>query len=257
MTVPPPPLSHAPSPSFSPSAPAPKGALFWSLVGSAATIVLVGAGFYLYGMYLSGATPVPALEAQKPAMRECGTDVGCLLNVVAACAPARATVSIDDALSFVVARSVFDVAVTGAKNDLSCGVLITQTVSAAALPDSFFEAAKIPEAERGAVNLQFAKDNTEPNAFLDALTGLDAVCSFSPVGVVAFKTFLTRFGDIEYSASSTTSIAGEEATSTTPTIITKLDGVPIDIDFWRECSGPLAANRPKALQDAAPLIKVK
>lgn len=258
MTVPQSPLSRAPSSaSPPPSATAPKGALFWSLVGSAATIVLVGAGFYLYGMYLSGATPSPVLKSPEPVVRDCGTDAGCLANAVAACAPARATVSIDDALSFVVARSVLDVAVTGAKSDLSCGVLITQTASAAALPDSFFEAAKIPEAERGAVNEQFAKDNAEPNALLDALTGLDATCSFSPVGVAAFKTFLTRFGEIEYIASSTTSIAGEETTSTTPTIITKLDGIPVDVDFWRECSGSFATNRPKALEDAAPLIKVK
>lgn len=254
MTIPPPPLSPPP---LSPpsSASAPKGALFWSLVGSVATIVLVGAGFYLYGMYLSGRTPSPSLKAPEPVVRECGTDAGCLANAVAACAPARATVTMDDALSFVVARSVLDVAVTGAKSDLSCGVLITQVASSAALPDSFFEAAKIPEAERGAVNLQFAKDNAEPNALLDALSGQDALCSFSPVGANVFRTFLTSFGDIEYSASSTVPVA--EGQATTSVVVTNLDGVPVDIDFWRECSGALTTNRPKALEDAVPLVKIK
>ncbi len=203
-------------------------------------------------MFLSRSTPTPAPEAAGPVVRECGSDVSCLASAVTACTPARGTVSVDEALSFVVARSVFDVAVTGAKNDLSCGVLITQNSSSAALPDSFFEAAKIPEAERGAVIEQFTKDNAEPNALLDALTGQDAACSFSSVGANALGTFLTRFREIEYSTSVDATIA-----TATPVTVTKIGGVPVDVDFWRECSGSLAINRPKALQDAAPLVKVK
>ncbi|MBI2579266.1 MAG: hypothetical protein HYW27_00005 [Candidatus Aenigmarchaeota archaeon] len=146
--MPPAPPSPPPTSIQSSSARAP---LFWSLVGVVATIVVIGIGFYLYGMFLSGSTTAPTPEAAEPVVRACGSDVSCLASAVTACTPARGTVSVDEALSFVVARSVFDVAVTGAKNDLSCGVLITQNSASAALPDSFFESAKIPEEERGAV----------------------------------------------------------------------------------------------------------
>ena len=246
--LPPPPVM----PVSPPSASSPRGALFWSLMGSVATIVFVGAGFYLYGMFLSGKAPAPAPESLQPAMRECGSDASCVASAVAACAPARGTVSVDDPLSFVVARSVTDIAVTGAKNDLSCGVLITQNSSAAALPDSFFEAAKIAEAEQGAVIEQFAKDNAEPNALLDALTGQDALCSFSSVGAGALVTQITRSREIEYS----TSIDATTGTGT-PVTVAKIGGVPVDVDFWRECSGALAENRPKALEAAAALVKVQ
>ncbi|MBI3019729.1 MAG: hypothetical protein HYY60_00165 [Parcubacteria group bacterium] len=203
-------------------------------------------------MFLNRSTTAPAPEAAAPVVRECGNDASCLASAVTACTPARGTVSVEDALSFVVARSVFDIVVTGAKNDLSCGVLITQNSASAALPDTFFEAAKILAEERGAVIEQFAKNNAEPNALLDALTGQDAACSFSSVGANALGTFLTRFREIEYG----TSVDAATATAT-PVTVTKIGGVSVDVDFWRECSGTLAVNRPKALQDAAPLIKVK
>ncbi len=244
-----PPTPVAPMMSSPPTA---KGPLFWALVGSVITIVLVGIGFYLYGLFLSRAAPAPAPETLAPVARECGSDASCLASAITSCAPARGLASVDDALSFVVARSALDIAVNGARSDLSCGVLITQNSFSAALPDSFFEAAKISEAERGAVIEQFAKGNAEPNALLDALTGQDAICSFSSAGANALVTQITRSREIEYSTSvDTTTGTG------TPVTIAKIGGVPVDVDFWRECSGSLAENRVKALQDAAPLVKVQ
>lgn len=229
-----------------------KGAIFWFLVGSIVTVIFIGAGFYLYGMFLSENTPVITPEALQPAVRECGSDAPCLANAILLCAPAHGTAGIDDPLSFVVAHSVMDIVVNGAKSDASCGVIITQNSSSAALPDSFFEAAKIPEVERGAVNEQFAKDNAEPNALLDALTGQDAFCSLSSAGANALGTFVTRSREIEYSTLADTAVG-----TATPIIVAKIDGISVDIDFWRECSGVLAESRPKAFQDAALLVKVK